>query len=85
MAILSSFNNSLDQPAAGGGDVSQGVEPSQPMEVETGNQPVESNVHVEGAVELYQRESQVSGAASDTLHQSLHLKQPGSYMHAHNI
>ncbi len=46
-----------------------------------GMQSVESNVHVEGAVELYQRENQVSGTASDTLHQSLHLKQSGTCMY----
>jgi hypothetical protein len=80
MKILSSFNNSLDQCAAGS-DVSQRVEPRNSMEMETGNQPVESNVHVEGAVELYRPESQVSGAASDTLHQSLHLNQPGTNTH----
>jgi hypothetical protein len=74
MEILSSFI-SLDQPAAGGGDVSQGVEPNHPMEVETGNQP-DIPIHVERAVDLYRPESQVSGTACDTLH---HLQQPGTY------
>jgi hypothetical protein len=69
----------LDQPVSDSGDVSQGVEPSRPVEEKTGNQPVESNVHVEGAVELYHPESQVPGTTSDTLHQSLHLNQPGTY------
>jgi hypothetical protein len=78
--LYHNFYNSLDQPAPGNSDVSQGVEPSRPLEEETGNQPVESNVHVEGAVELYRPESRVSRTASDTLHQSLHLKQPGTYI-----
>jgi hypothetical protein len=54
----------IDQP--GSGDVSQGVEPSCPVEKETGNQEAEVKNGV-GALELYRPESQMSESAPDTL------------------
>ena len=56
-----------DQPSSG--DVSQGVEPSCPVEREAGNQ---SKIGV-GALELYRPENQISESAPDTSHKP-HLK-----------
>ena len=58
------------QPSSG--DVSQGAEPSCPMEEETGNQEAELKIGV-GALELYQPERPMSEPAPDTSHES-HLK-----------
>ena len=54
------------------GDVSQGAEPSCPVEEETGNQEVEVK-NGAGALELYQPESPMLESAPDTSHEP-HLK-----------
>ena len=58
------------QPSCG--DVSQGTEPSCPVEEETGNQEAELK-NGAGALEPYRRESQMSDSAPDASHES-HLK-----------
>ena len=60
----------IDQP--GNSDVSQGAEPSCPVEVEIGNQEAELK-NGAGALELYRPESQMSESAPDASHEP-HLK-----------
>ena len=55
------------------GDVSEGAEPSCPVEEEAGNQEAESVKNGVGVLELYQPANQISESAPDTSHGS-HLK-----------
>ena len=63
-----------------GNDVSHGVEPSHPVEEETGNQVVTETKLEPGALELYQPESQMSEPAHDDLHKSIMKSGTQSYV-----
>ena len=68
--ILNCSMSHTDQPSSG--DISQGVEPSCPVERVAGNQEAEVKIGM-GALELYRSESQMSESAPDTSHKP-HLK-----------